>query len=53
MINITSLIIGKILLFKYYWSSRCGAMEMNPTSIHEDVGLIPARTRWVKDPALP
>ena len=22
-------------------SSRCGAAEMNPTSIHEDEGLIP------------
>ena len=26
----------------YHWSSRCGAVEMNPTRIHEDAGSIPS-----------
>ena len=33
-------------------SSRCGAVEMNPTGIHEDAGLIPGLTQWVEERVL-
>ena len=33
-------------------SSCCGSMVTNLTSIHEDAGLIPGSTQWVKDPSL-
>ena len=29
-------------------SSLCGAIETNPTSIHEDVGRIPDPAQWVR-----
>ena len=35
------------------WSFHYGSVVMNPTSIHEDVSLIPLIAQWVKDPALP
>ena len=44
---------NKIFFFKSYnWSSHCGATEMNPTGIHEDVGLFPGLAQWVKDVVL-
>ena len=29
--------------------SHCGAVETNPTSIHDDVGSVPGLTQWVRD----
>ena len=34
-------------------SSRHGSAKMNPTTTHEDVGLIPGLAQRVEDPALP
>ena len=33
-------------------SSHHGTSEINPTKIHEVVGLIPGLAQWVKDPLL-
>ena len=33
-------------------SSYYGSVVTNPTSIHEDTGLIPGPAQWVKDLAL-
>ena len=38
---------------KSLWSSHRGLVVTNPTSIHEDAGLIPGPTKWIKDLVLP
>ena len=38
---------------KYFWSSQCGSVEMNLTSIQEDTGSIPGLAQWIKDLVLP
>ena len=35
------------------WSSHHGSVQTNLTSIHEDEGLIPGLSQWVKDLVLP
>ena len=35
-----------------FQSSHHGSAETNPTSIHEDAGLIPGFAWWVKNPML-
>ena len=45
--------IRRVYLRIRYWSSHCGAAEMNPTRNHEVVGSIPGVTQWVKDSVLP
>ena len=43
------LLLKKVFLF---WSSHCGSVVMNPTSIHEEGSLILGPAQWVKDTAL-
>ena len=46
----TFLLISKQQQKDLHWSSLCGSVETNLSSIHEDAGSIPGLTQWVKDP---
>ena len=42
-----------IIIIIIFWSSHCGSVLTNPTSILEDAGSIPGLEQWVKDLVLP
>ena len=44
--------IAEMRMYRYK-EFRCGSVVRNSTGIHEDVGLIPGLTQWVRDLALP
>ena len=43
------LFIYLFMIFNFAQSSCCGAADRNPTSIHDDVGLIPGLAQWIKN----
>ena len=61
IMSVTAVNFSYLYFFLFYlkvkvWGrgrSHYGSAVMNPTGIHEDAGLIPGPTQWVKDPVLP
>ena len=51
--SLSLVIISVLKSILFHQSSHYGSVVMNQSSIHEDVGLIPGPTQWVRDPLLP
>ena len=51
--NVFDLYLSKIRFKNILGVTIVAQQVKNPTSMHEDVGLIPGLSQWVKDPVLP
>ena len=51
--HVLAIVNSAAVNIKVHGSSHHGSAAANLTRIHEDLGLIPGLTQWVKDPALP